>query len=222
MSRHVPVPTEDAPSWAADLSLRERAFVQEYIVDLNGRAAGVRAGLGKNPKSAGEMAAKLRAKPHVAAAISALMNEKHGIVGARVVAELGAIAYTRMTDFVRLDKGRLVLKVKDLDELPDEAKAAIAKLKERENDDGSISIEVELHDKLSALDKLGKSIGLFKEHEVSVLHTVKFVDPISRIKERLNALKRAREVGPISEIDSPPKRIAPPQPQPQTIDAQAE
>jgi hypothetical protein len=40
--------------------------VEEFIVDLNGRAAGMRAGLGKNPKSAGEIASKMRKKPHVA------------------------------------------------------------------------------------------------------------------------------------------------------------
>jgi hypothetical protein len=33
--------TNSEPAWAAGLSDRERRFVAEYIVDLNGRAAGV-------------------------------------------------------------------------------------------------------------------------------------------------------------------------------------
>jgi hypothetical protein len=49
----LPVATESPPAWAAGLSLRERRFVEEFIVDLNGRAAGVPAGLGKNPKKHG-------------------------------------------------------------------------------------------------------------------------------------------------------------------------
>src|ERR1700678_2548207 len=104
-----PPTTEDAPSWAADLSLRERRFVEEFIVDLNGRAAGVRAGLGKNPKSGGEMAARLRKKPAVAAAISALMAERNGVTGAAVVGELGAIAFSNIKNYLKLENGRLVL-----------------------------------------------------------------------------------------------------------------
>jgi phage terminase small subunit len=205
----LPPATESTPTWAADLSLRERRFVQEYVVDLNGRAAGVRAGLGGNPKSAGEMAAKLRAKPHVAAAISSLMNEQHGVAGARIISELGAIAYSRMSDIVQLDeKGRLVLKVKNLDELPDEAKAAIVKLKERHNEDGTITIEVELADKLVALTRLGQAVTLFKEADVNHRHKheVEIVDPKARIMERLAALKKALDAEAPIEVEPPVRR----------------
>jgi hypothetical protein len=71
-----------------------------------------------------------------------------------------------------------------------------------------------LHDKLVALDRLGKSIGLFKEKtESAVTHTVEFVDPLQRIRERLNALRKAQQSGPTVEIDSPPRRIGPAQPE---------
>jgi hypothetical protein len=40
MTKPLPI-TESTPAWAAGLSDRERRFVAEYIVDLNGRAAGV-------------------------------------------------------------------------------------------------------------------------------------------------------------------------------------
>jgi phage terminase small subunit len=219
----LPTKTDDTPTWAAGLSLRERRFVQEFIVDLNGRQAAIRCGFGKSAKSAGEIASQMRRKPTVAAAISALLNERNGVAGAAVVSELGAIAFSRITDFLKLDNGRLVLAVKNLDELPDEAKAAISRLKERVNDDGSISIDVELHDKLGALDRLGKSIGLFKERaDVNHHHEIEFIDPLARIKERLNALRRSQEAGPIVEIDAPPKRTALPRPEAPIIDAQAE
>jgi hypothetical protein len=81
------------------------------------------------------------------------------------------------------------------------------------NDDGSISIEVELHDKLSALTRLGQSISLFKEADVNHRHGHEHalvVDPMARIKERLRSLRTAQQSGPTVEIDSPPKRIAPP------------
>jgi phage terminase small subunit len=115
-----PIPTEAAPPWAADLSLRERRFVEEYIVDLNGRQAAIRAGLGKSIKSATEMASRMRKNPTVAAAISALMAERSGVTGAAVVGELGAIAFSRITDYLKLENKRLVLAVDDLNELTDE------------------------------------------------------------------------------------------------------
>jgi phage terminase small subunit len=159
MGRHIPVKTAETPPWAAELTLKQRRFVEEFIVDLNGRAAGVRAGLGSNPKSAGEIASKLRKIPAVAAAISALMAEKHGVVGAAVVGELGAIAFSRISNYLKIQDGRLVLAVASLDDLPDEPVAAIAKLKERVNDDGSISIEVELQMRLSGKERQRSSWG---------------------------------------------------------------
>lgn len=220
---NLPTETENAPAWAADLNLRERRFVEEYVIDLNGRQAAKRASLGKSVESATQIASRMRKKPHVAAAISALMAERSGVTGAAVVNELGAIAFSKITDYLKVENGRLILAVSDLNELPDEQKAAIAKLRERVNDDGSISIEVELHDKLVALDKLGKSIGLFKERaEVAHRHEVEVVDPLERIQERLNALAKAQRAERLAEIEPPPRRIAPPQPPKSALIIEAE
>jgi hypothetical protein len=80
MGRHIPVKTAETPPWAAELTIRERAFVDQFIIDLNGAAAAQRANVGgKNPKSAGQIASKMRKRPQVAAAISAALAEKHGI-----------------------------------------------------------------------------------------------------------------------------------------------
>jgi phage terminase small subunit len=158
------------------------------------------------------MASRIRKKAAVAAAISALMAERSGVTSTAVVNELGAIAFSNITDYLKLENGRLVLAVADLNDLSDEAKAAIAKLRERVNHDGSISIEVELHDKISALDRLGKSIGLFKERsEVAHRHEVELVDPLDRINARLEQLRKARAAEPFVEIEPPLQRhIAPP------------
>jgi phage terminase small subunit len=215
----VPVPTEDLPAkpWHEGLTDKERRFVDEYLVDLNARRAALRCNMGRgNVKSATEVGSRLKRK--LAANISAALAEKSGITATALVSELGAIAYSRITDFLRLGvNGRLVLAVSDLNELPDEAKAAIAKIKERVNDDGTISIEVELWDKLSAIDRIGRAIGLFQEHvgEVNHKHKHEFVDPLDRIKERLNALRNAQ--GLVPEIDPPLKRITPPQPTPRDV-----
>jgi phage terminase small subunit len=221
MTRHIPVPTKDAPLWAAELTLKQRRFVEEFIVDLNGRAAGVRAGLGKSPKSAGEIAAKLRKIPAVAAAISALMAEKHGVAATAIVSELGAVAYARMTDFMTVENGRVV--VRDTALWTDEQKAAVSEIWETTDGVGYRVIRIKLHDKLVALDRLGKSIGLFKEKsESTITHQIEFTDPMARIKERLASLRRSQQDGaePRIEIDAPAKRAAIPAPRrtPPTID----
>jgi hypothetical protein len=65
MGRHIPVKIADAPPWAAELTIRERAFVDQFIIDLNGAAAAQRANVGgKNSKSAGQIASKMRKRLH--------------------------------------------------------------------------------------------------------------------------------------------------------------
>jgi hypothetical protein len=78
--------------------------------------------------------------------------------------------------------------VSDPSDLPDEAAAAISKLRERVWDDGTITIEVEPHDKVAALTMLGKATALFKERaEVDHNHTLTLeVKLLDSIKERLN------------------------------------
>jgi phage terminase small subunit len=211
MPRHLPTKTENTPRWAADLTLRERRFVEEYVIDLNGRQAAVRAGLGKTLKSATEIASRMRKKAAVAAAINALMVERSGATATAVVNELGAIAFSRVSNYLRIEKGRLVLAVTNLNDLSDEANAAIAKLKERVNDDGTISIEVELHSKIDALDKLARVLSLYRERaEVAHTHEHTFdVDPLDAINERLNALARAQNATLVPEIDAPLQRALP-------------
>jgi phage terminase small subunit len=208
---HRPPKAENAAILAVELTLRERRFVEEYVVDLNGRNAAVRAGLGKTVKSATELASRMRKKATVAAAINALMGERGGTTSTAIVNELGAIAFSKITDYLKIEKGRLVLAVASLDQLPDEAKAAISRLKERVNDDGSISIEVELHDKIAALTQLGKSLGMFKERaEVDHNHTHMLdVDPLIAINERLDRLAAAQRLNTLPEIDAPVQRALP-------------
>jgi phage terminase small subunit len=212
LSRHHPTKTVNTPTWAAELTLRERRFVEEYIIDLNGRQAAIRAQLGKTIKSATEIASRMRKKATVAAAIGALMAERSGATATAVLSELGAVAFSRISNYLKIDKGRLVLAVSNLNDLSDEAGAAIAKLKERVNDDGTVSIEVELHSKIDALDKLAKVLSLYRERaEVAHTHEHTFdVDPLDAINERLNALARAQRAPLVPEIDSPVRRSLPP------------
>jgi hypothetical protein len=51
--------------------------------------------------------------------------------------------------------------------------------------------------------------------------TVELVDPVTRIRERLAALRRASVDGLEVEVEPPPRRIAPPsRPEPPVMDAE--
>jgi hypothetical protein len=114
--------------------------------------------------------------------------------------------------------------VSDLKELPDEAAAAISRIRERVWDDGTITIEVELHDKFAALTLLGKSVSMFKERaEVDHNHTLILeADPLDSINARLKALARAQGQLPEPEIQPPLTRavLAPVKDEPLVIDAE--
>jgi phage terminase small subunit len=216
MTKPVPA-TASTPAWATGLSDREQSFVLQYLVDLNLKAAGLRAGFSK--KNPGVVARQVRDRPHVAEAIAKLMQERYGLQASRVIGELGAISYARITDYMEIKGGCVV--VKDTDKWTDEQKAAVSEIWETYDAEGRAIIRIKLHDKIGALDRLGKSIGLFKEKsESTVHHQIEIVDPLAKIKERLAALRRSQADGPEVEIDAPPKRaaIAPPRHEPPIID----
>ena len=155
----------DAPTWAADLSPREFRFVCEYLIDLNGTEAAIRAGLGKSRKSSTQMASKLKKKANVATAIAAALAERGNATGSRVVEEIGRVAFARITDITRVEGGCLI--ITDTAQLTEDQQAAIAEISETITEQGR-TIKVKLHDKLSALDKLAKVLALYKDRlEVS-------------------------------------------------------
>jgi hypothetical protein len=195
--------------------------LSSYMVDLNLKNAGVRAGLGKTPASAAVMARKMRDKPEVAEAISRLLQERHGIQGAKIVSTLGAIAYVDAVDFFEIKNGHVT--VKDSSTWSPEMRAAISEIWESNDGDGRTIIRLKFHDKVTALTRLGQSISLFRDKtESTVHHTVELVDPMARIKERLASLRQSQQDGaePRIEIDAPVQRAAIPAPRrtPPTID----
>lgn len=211
MSRNpnnLPAPAEPAPPWAEDLSHRERRFVEEYLIDLNAKEAAIRAGLGKTPKSASEIACRLRRKRHVAEAIGKLMNERTGTTGSRVIEELGHLAFSDFTAFAKIENGCLI--VTDTNQLTEAQRACIAEVSETIGEHGR-TIKIRLHDKLSAIDKLAKVLNMYKEkpadprgaYDPTVADDVR-----KRLSEMIEGTARrlAESESPVVEIQ-PPARL---------------
>jgi len=148
------------PDWAMALTDREWRFVEEYLIDLKAGPAAARAGIGSNRQSSTTMGSNLRRLPHVAAAIdAALASTCGGSVRARIVEELGALAFHNPRDYFSFNANGMTLA--DSSKLTDEQMAAVKRVKQTK---GKVpSLEIELADKQGALDKLARATGLYKD-----------------------------------------------------------
>ncbi|MCL1789879.1 MAG: terminase small subunit [Peptococcaceae bacterium] len=140
-----------------ELTVRQLAFVDEYLIDLNGTQAAIRAGY--SPRSASSIANDLMDKPHVADEIARRMAERSkrtGVNADRVIRELAKVAFADITDIVGMD-GQLRPEVYTRDDT-----AAIASIKIRGNQFME-EREVTLFPKTQALKLLGEHCGLWND-----------------------------------------------------------
>jgi phage terminase small subunit len=143
------------------LTPKQAAFVEEYACDLNATQAAIRAGY--SAKTAKEQATRLLTNVHVAAGIAegrAARSERTGITADRVLQELARIAFFDVRKLFNPDGT-----MKPLDELDDDTAAVIAGLGLAEIRDGEgspigVLKKIKIADKLVALDKLARNLGL--------------------------------------------------------------
>lgn len=144
---------------ANKLTPKQRRFIDEYMIDLNATQAAIRAGYSK--KTAGPIAAENLSKPIIQAEIQKRRNRlqnKLEITQERVLQELAAIAFANGADYAKVINSGLLPTVEMIptEELPPEKLPAIAGIKANQ-----YGVEVKLHDKVKALELLGKYLGTF-------------------------------------------------------------
>lgn len=152
------------------LTPKQMRFVDEWLIDFNGKQAAIRAGY--SAKTAEATAARLLRNVKVQAEISRRQKDlqrRTEVTQDRVVKELARIAFADMTDYAQVET-RMIEKddgteasyqavaLKETAELSAEQRAALAGIKQ-----GANGIEVKLHDKIKALELLGRHIGMFND-----------------------------------------------------------
>ncbi len=140
---------------------RQQRFVEEYLVDLNATQAAIRAGYSKTRADA--RGSKLLGQEDVAAAVEAAMSRRAvrtAITADRILVELGRIAFADPRDCVTW--GPNGVEVKSSDELSIDAARAVAEVSETRTKTGGTT-KIKLHDKIGALEKIGRHLGLFKD-----------------------------------------------------------
>lgn len=161
---------------ATKLSLRERRFIDSYVVTLNATKAAIAAGFAA--KSAGTWGAKLLKKAGVQAILEKRMEElaeKAGVSAQRVIEEFARVAFSDVRKAVRWrsnvktaaideETGKPITVVTnevtllDSDKLDDAVAAAIHSISQGPKGD----LKIRFHNKIAALTELGKHLGLFK------------------------------------------------------------
>lgn len=169
-----------AEEWENELTAKQRAFVREYLIDLNATQAAIRAGYSADTaKSIGQ---ENLTKPAIKTAIDAAMNlraERTDITADRVLRELAKIGFADIRKAIKW-QGTLVteednpdggdtLTIKNVvtnnvtlvssEDIDDETAAAISEISQ--NSTGGIKMK--MHDKRAALVDIGKHLGMFTE-----------------------------------------------------------
>lgn len=144
----------------AKLREKQQLFVDEYLIDLNGTQAAIRAGY--SAKTANEQASRMLANVSIQQAISERMAERSkrtGVNQDRVVQELAKIAFLKMTDVVDHNG-----KIRDDASEDDLSCIESIKYKHSDTDTGSSTErEVKTASKLKALELLGKHLGMWND-----------------------------------------------------------
>lgn len=144
---------------ANKLTPKQRRFIDEYLIDLNATQAAIRAGYSE--KTAYSIGVQLLKKLEIQVEIQKRRNRlqsKLEITQERVLQELAAIAFANGADYAKVVNTGLLPTVEMIptDELPPEKLPAIAGIKANQ-----YGVEVKLHDKVKALELLGKYLGTF-------------------------------------------------------------
>lgn len=149
-----------SPARERPLTSRQQRFVDEYLIDLNGTQAAIRAGYAAG--SADVSAAKLLGNARVSRSIAAAKEErakKTGITQERVLRELELLAFSDHTHYEVDDDGHFKL----APHAPDGAHRAISSVKRRiiRDKDGGITREVEykLWEKPGMVKLAGRHVG---------------------------------------------------------------
>ena len=172
------------------LTPKQERFVVEYMIDLNGTQAAIRAGYAK--RGAGEEAYRLLKNAQIAQAIADALRKTTGSTPARIVDELAAMAFsdigkavewnndveyvsdnpTEEEEFGQYGNVTKVIASKVLvipsKEMDPRTRLAVAEISQGEKG----QLKIKMHPKADALDKLAKVLGMYNERvDVDIKHS---------------------------------------------------
>jgi phage terminase small subunit len=161
----------------AALTPMQRLFAKEYLIDLNATKAAIRAGYSE--KTAYSQGQRLLKDVEIQALVQTAMNKrssKTDITAERVLKELGKIAFADIKDFIEFEEPVESETESEVD--GKRVKTIISRqgitIKPSQDIDGTIlsevsegkdGLKIKLHDKMKALELIGKHLVLFTDKQ---------------------------------------------------------
>jgi len=167
------------------LTKKQEIFVYEYLTNgFNATQAYLKAGYkAKNENTAATSAYKLLRNPKIKKKIQEELSkrrEKYKATVKNVIEELSYIAFSDLFNLIEISsEGYITLK--NIDKLPLEDRKSIHSLT---YDPKTGSIKIKMHDKLKALELLGKHLGMFEGEKPDT-------SQLSKLQEIIEGLKNA-------------------------------
>jgi phage terminase small subunit len=149
------------PTAGEEMTPKQAQFVEEYLIDLNGTQAAIRAGY--SAKTANRAASELLSKPDIQEALQVKQRERSartGVTADRVILELARIAFADPRNIMSWGPDGVVLK--ESSELSADHAAIVAEVSETRTVGGG-SIKAKLWSKSDALEKLARHLGLYSD-----------------------------------------------------------
>ena len=151
---------------------KQRAFVEEYLIDFNATQAALRAGY--SPRTAYSIGPRLLKNVEVKAEFKRRFEEK-AMPADEVIARLSDMARGDLGDFLDIESMSFDLSLRKAKELglthliKKVKQRTVTTIKKDGDDEETHYVEIELHDSQSALEKLGKAHKLFVDRkEISI------------------------------------------------------
>jgi len=177
------------------LTDKQRRFVQEYLVDLNATQAAIRAGY--SAKTAQKVAHGYLAKPGIQAALQerqAEIAESLEVTQERVVAEFAGVGFADIGDLMSWKKRdprkplESLVSLKESAALPARVRRTIQSVEE-----GKDGLKLRLYDKLTALDKLSRFLGLYEKDNTQDINLNAGSDALERMLSLMGEHKEKME-----------------------------
>lgn len=149
-----------------ELTPKEELFVHRYIVDFNGAASAREVGYSEH--TAKEIAAELLTKPHIQRRLKEIqkkLSDNNDNLAQKVIDELKKVGFSNIQDY--LESGNEITDISTIDRDKAAVISSIKKSKTTFGDgEGNAgekeSVEFKMWDKLAALEKLGRHVGIFE------------------------------------------------------------
>lgn len=145
------------------LTDKQRMFCLEYIVDLNATQAAIRAGYSEN--TAQEIGSQNLSKLIIQNEIQELIkkrSERTEITADMVLKELAKIGFSNIAEFT--DNSNGIVNINGLEQFKTACISSIECVTRQVGEDAEITVtKLKLHDKISALEKIGRHLGMFEK-----------------------------------------------------------